>query len=270
MDARLSPRGPERELALNPLDRFRLDDKVVLITGASSGLGRGFARSLAAAGATLVLAARREQHLEAVADEVRVIGAEVVTMTTDVSVLEECEAAAAAAAAEFGRIDVLVNNAGVGHAGSALREDPDRFRDTIDINLNGVYWMARSCAPHMPPGSSVVNVASALGLAASRYPQAGYCASKAGVIGLTRDLAQQWTRRRGIRVNALCPGYFDSEITNGEGADALRVMVAEHSILGRFGEQAELDSALLFLASSASSYMTGGALVVDGGLTATV
>jgi NAD(P)-dependent dehydrogenase (short-subunit alcohol dehydrogenase family) len=255
---------------VNPLDRFRLDDKVVLVTGASSGLGVGFAHALAAAGATLVLAARREEQLEAVAAQVRAGGATVSTVRTDVSELADCEAAAAAAVAEHGRVDVLVNNAGVGHAGSALREDPDRFRSTIDINLNGVYWMARACAPHMPRGSAVVNVASALGLAASRYPQAGYCASKAGVLGLTRDLAQQWSQRRGIRVNALCPGYFDSEITNGEGADALRAMVAQHSILGRFGEQAELDSALLFLASPASSYMTGGSLVVDGGLTATV
>ena len=255
---------------MNPLDRFRLDDKVVLVTGASSGLGVGFAHALAAAGATLVLAARREEQLQAVAEDVRAHGTTVLTVRTDVSALEDCEAAAAEAVARLGRIDVLVNNAGVGHAGSALREDPDRYRSTIDINLNGVYWMARACAPHMPRGSVIVNVASALGLAASRYPQAGYCASKAGVLGLTRDLAQQWSQRRGIRVNALCPGYFDSEITNGEGAEALREMVAQHSILGRFGEQAELDSALLFLASPASSYMTGGSLVVDGGLTATI
>lgn len=255
---------------MNPMDRFRLDDKVVLVTGASSGLGVGFAHALAAAGATLVLAARRQEQLEAVAADLRATGTRVLTVRTDVSVLEDCEAAAAAAVAELGRIDVLINNAGVGHAGSALREDPDRFRSTIDINLNGVYWMARSCAPHMPAGSAVVNVASALGVAASRYPQAGYCASKAGVLGLTRDLAQQWSRRRGIRVNALCPGYFASEITDGDGADALRAMVADTSILGRFGEQAELDSALIFLASPASSYMTGGSLVVDGGLTATV
>ena len=197
-------------------------------------------------------------------------GTAVLTRRTDVSVQEQCEELAAAAAAEFGRIDVLVNNAGVGPAGSALREDPAVFRSTIDVNLNGVYWMARACAPHMPEGSSIVNVASVLGRVASRFPQAGYSASKAGVLGLTRDLAQQWSRRRGIRVNALCPGYFDSEITNAEGADALRAMVADNSILGRFGEQDELDSALLFLASPASSYMTGGSLVIDGGLSSVV
>ncbi len=254
----------------NPLDRFRLDDQVVVVTGASSGLGVGFAHALAAAGATLVLAARREQPLEAVATDLRQQGTRVVTKRTDVSVLADCEDLAATAVAEFGRIDVLVNNAGVGPAGAALREDPAVFRTTIDINLNGVYWMARACAPHMPEGSSIVNVASVLGHVASRFPQAGYNASKAGVLGLTRDLAQQWSKRKGIRVNALCPGYFESEITKAEGADALRSMVADNSILGRFGEQPELDSALLFLASPASSYMTGGSLIIDGGLSATL
>lgn len=255
---------------MDAIDRFRLDDKVVLITGASSGLGLGFAHALATAGATLVLAARRIERLEVLAGEVRSRGTAVVTHRTDVAVQEECEELAAAAVAEFGRIDVLVNNAGVGPAGSALREDPDVFRSTVDINLNGVYWMARACAPHMPSGSSIVNVASVLGSLASPFPQAGYCASKAGVLGLTRDLAQQWTQRRGIRVNALCPGYFGSEITNGEGAEILRTLVANNSIMGRFGEQGELDAALIFLASPASSYMTGGSLVVDGGLSATI
>jgi len=255
---------------VNPLDRFRLDERIVVITGASSGLGVGFARATAAVGATLVLAARRQEKLDVLADELRGTGSTVLVRRTDVADQEQCEALAAAAAAEFGRIDVLVNNAGVGPAGSALREDPEVFRRTIDVNLNGSYWMARACAPYMPEGSAIVNVASVLAGVASRFPQAGYCASKAGVLGLTRDLAQQWTRRRGIRVNALCPGFFDSEITNTEGADTLRTMVAEASIVGRFGDQAELDSALLFLASPASSYMTGGSLVVDGGLSVVV
>lgn len=254
----------------NPLDRFRLDDKVVIITGASSGLGVGFARTVAAVGATVVLAARRDDRLEELATELRSQGTTVLTRRTDVSVLEDCEALATAAVDEFGRIDVLINNAGVGPAGTALREDPEVFRNTLDINLSGTYWMARACVPHMPEGSAIVNIASVLGHIASRFPQAGYCASKAGLLGLTRDLAQQWSRRRGVRVNALCPGYFDSEITRAEGADALRGMVGDHSILGRFGEQAELDTALLFLATPASSYMTGGSLVIDGGLSAIV
>lgn len=255
---------------MNPLDLFRLDDKVVIITGASSGLGVGFARATAAVGATLVLAARRQDKVEAVAEELRTQGTDVLVRRTDVASQTDCQDLADAAAAHFGRIDILINNAGVGPAGAALREDPEVFRRTVDVNLNGSYWMARACAPHMLEGSSIVNIASALGHVASRFPQAGYSASKAGVIGLTRDLAQQWSGRKGIRVNALCPGYFESEITNGDGAENLRAMVADNSILGRFGTQQELDSALLFLASPASSYMTGASLTIDGGLCATL
>jgi NAD(P)-dependent dehydrogenase (short-subunit alcohol dehydrogenase family) len=181
---------------------------------------------------------------------------------------DDCEATAAAAVDHFGRIDVLVNNAGVGPAGAALREDPAVFRATLDINLTGAYLMARACAPHMPPGSAIVSVSSVLGVVASRFPQAGYAASKAGLLGLTRDLAQQWTGRRGIRVNALCPGYFDSDITSGEGAQRLRDMVETHSIIGRFATIDEITAALLFLATPASSYMTGASLIVDGGLSA--
>lgn len=254
----------------NPLDRFRLDDKVVVITGASSGLGAGFARAVAAVGATVVLAARREDRLETLADDLRDRGTPVLTHRTDVSMLEDCESLATAVVAEFGRIDVLVNNAGIGLPGSALRQDPDDYRRTIEINLNGTYWMARACAPHMPEGSSIVNIASVLAHIASRFPQAGYSASKAGILGLTRDLAQQWSNRRGIRVNALCPGFFESEITASEGAENLQKMVADSAILARFGEQQELDSALLFLASPASSYVTGASLVVDGGLSTTI
>jgi len=255
---------------LNPLDRFRLDDKIVLITGASSGLGAGFARATAAVGATLVLAARREDRLAYLADELRATGTTVITQRTDVSVRADCDDLAVAAATEFGRIDVLVNNAGIGLAGSALRQDPDDYLRTIDVNLNGTYWMSRACAPHMPEGSSIVNLSSVLACTASRFPQAGYSASKAGVVGLTRDLAQQWSGRRGIRVNALCPGFFESEMTMSEGSDNLIKMVANNSVLGRFGTQEELDTALIFLASPASSYMTGASLVIDGGLSSTV
>ena len=127
--------------------------------------------------------------------------------------------------------------------------------------------MCQATAPHMPSGSSIVNVASVLGHVAPRFPQAAYAASKAGVIGLTRDLAQEWSSRKGIRVNALCPGYFASEMTATADAE-LRNMVAGNSMLGRFGQQHELDTALLFLASPASSYVTGTSLLVDGGLSA--
>ena len=252
---------------MSTLDLFRLDGRTVVITGASSGLGEGFARALAGVGANLVLAARRGDRLETLAGTLREQGVGVDTIVADVSSPEDCARVAAAAVESQGRIDVLVNNAGLGHVGGALKETPERFRRIIDVNLNGVFWMAQACAPHMDQGGSIVNVASVLGLIAPRFPQAGYAASKAGVIGLTRDLAAEWSRRRGLRVNALCPGYFDSEMT-AEGREVLASMVAEQSMLGRFGAQPELDAALLFLASPASSYVTGTTLTVDGGLSA--
>jgi NAD(P)-dependent dehydrogenase (short-subunit alcohol dehydrogenase family) len=252
---------------MDPLTRFRLDDKVVVVTGASSGLGVGFARTLAAVGADLVLLARRADRLDTLATELRESGTRVLTHATDVSDPAQCDDAVAAAVAEFGRVDVLVNNAGIGTAVPASQETPESFNAVIDVNLGGCFWMARACAPHMPSGSSIVNVASVLGHIAPRFPQASYAASKAGVLGLTRDLAQQWSARKGIRVNALCPGYFASEMTDGEG-QVLRDMVATESMLGRFGDQPEIDSALLFLASPASSYVTGTSLLVDGGMAA--
>ncbi|GAA3278563.1 SDR family oxidoreductase [Dactylosporangium vinaceum] len=253
-----------------PLHAFRLDDRVVVITGASSGLGLGFARAVAAVGGILVLGARRVDRLRELAAELRAQGATVLVQALDVTVPEQCQALVDAAVASFGRVDVLVNSAGLGGSVPASRETPDGFRQVIDVNLNGSFWMAQACARVMPPGSSIVNVASVHGVVASRFPGASYAASKAGVIGLTRDLAQQWSRRKGIRVNALCPGYFATEMTTAHGEDDLREMVAEHSLLGRFGEQAEVDGALLFLAAPASSYVTGTTLVVDGGLSATV
>ena len=252
---------------MSTLDLFRLDGRTVVVTGASSGLGEGFARALAGVGADLVLAARRGDRLEALADTLRASGVKVDAVVADVSSPEDCARVAATAVESQGRIDVLVNNAGLGHVGGALKETPERFRRIVDVNLNGVFWMAQACAPRMGEGSSIVNVASVLGLIAPRFPQAGYAASKAGVIGLTRDLAGEWSQRRGIRVNALCPGYFDSEMT-ADGREVLATMVADHSMLGRFGTQSELDAALLFLASPASSYVTGTTLTVDGGLAA--
>jgi NAD(P)-dependent dehydrogenase (short-subunit alcohol dehydrogenase family) len=250
---------------MTAIDQFRMDGLTAVITGASSGLGAGFAVALADAGANLVLAARRQNRLDCLADKLRASGAQVATAQADVSDPEACARVADAAIEAFGRIDALVNNAGLGSAVSALKETPDGFRKLVDVNLNGVFWMAQACAARMEHGGSIVNVSSVLGLIAPRFPQAAYAASKAGVIGLTRDLAGEWSGRRGIRVNALCPGYFDSEMTEVAG-DALRAMVEAQSMIGRFGTQKEIDAAMLFLASPASSYVTGTTLTVDGGL----
>ncbi|MDR6868351.1 NAD(P)-dependent dehydrogenase (short-subunit alcohol dehydrogenase family) [Microbacterium resistens] len=252
---------------MDPMQSFRLDGRCAVVTGASSGLGARFARVLAAAGADLLLVARRADRLERLADELRGTGRTVVVQRADVADVDDVREAARRAQEEFGRIDVLVNNAGIGTAVPASRETPESFRSVIDVNLNGTFWMAQACAPSMPPGSSIINVSSVLGHIAPRFPQAAYAASKAGVLGLTRDLAQEWTGRKGIRVNALCPGYFASEMTDGDG-DQIGAMVREHSIMGRLGEAHELDGALLFLASPASSYVTGTSLLVDGGMVA--
>jgi NAD(P)-dependent dehydrogenase (short-subunit alcohol dehydrogenase family) len=247
------------------LDRFRLDDKVVVLTGASSGLGAGFAKSLAGVGATLLLAARRIDRLQELSAKLRSEGSRVEVIQADVAVPADCSAVARRAAEAFGRIDVLVNNAGVSTSLRAEKETSESFAQVIDVNLNGVFWMARSCSAHMPRGSSIVNIASVLAHVAPQFPNASYAASKSGVLGLTRDLANQWTQSRGIRVNALCPGYFETEMT-AAGRDRLEQVVREESMIGRFGQQTELDAALVFLASDASSYVTGTSLMVDGGM----
>lgn len=250
------------------LGRFTLGGKVALVTGASSGLGRGFAAALAEVGADVVVAARRVERLTALAEEIHErYGVRALALALDVTDPQACQHVVDIVMQEMGRLDVLVNNAGVGTAVPALRETPDEFRNVIDANLNGAFWMAKAAAGVMQPGSSIVNIASVLGLVKSYAPQAAYTASKAGVIGLTRDLSQQWAKRRGIRVNAVAPGFFASEMTAGEfEGSALRGFLDATCTLGRPGLQEELDAAVLFLASPAASYVTGATLAVDGGM----
>lgn len=250
------------------LDRFRLDAKVAVVTGASSGLGLAFAQALAEVGADVVLAARRVDRLEQTRQLIQGLGRRALAVAADVSRPEDCQAVVDAAMAEFGRVDVLVNNAGVGTAVPATRETPEQFRSVIDVNLNGAYWMAQACARVMAPGSSIVNISSILGITTAGLPQAAYTASKAGLIGLTRDLAQQWTGRKGIRVNALAPGFFPTEMTDAYPPDYVEAV--QHRVpAARFGDPVELATALLLLASPAGAYVTGQTLPVDGGITIT-
>ena len=248
------------------LDRFSLDGKVAIVTGASSGLGAAFSLGLGQAGADLVLGARRAGKLAATRDAVTGLGRRAIAVTTDVSSPGDCQALVDAAMAAFGRIDILVNNAGVSSAAPASRETPEAFARVIDINLNGCYWMAQACGRVMLPGSTIINIASVLALTTAGLPQAAYTASKAGLLGLTRDLAQQWAGRKGIRVNALAPGFFPSEMTDEYRPGYLNGQLGRVP-MGRMGDPEELTAALVFLASDASSYVNGQTLVVDGGLT---
>ena len=251
---------------MSVLDSFRLDDKVVIVTGASSGLGVSFAQSFAEAGADVVLGARRVERLADTAALVEAAGRKALTVGTDVSIPEQGQALVDAAVESFGRVDVLINNAGVGTAVPATRETPEQFRSVVDINLNGSYWLAQACGRVMKPGSSIINIASVLGITTAGLPQAAYSASKAAVIGLTRDLAQQWGSRKGIRVNAHAPGFFKTEMTDEYPPEYLDSQ-KHRLVLGRLGDDRELAAPAVWLASAAGGYVTGQTIVVDGGLT---
>ena len=247
------------------LDRFSLEGKVAIVTGASSGLGVAFARHLAEAGADVALGARRVERMADTAALVEAAGRRSLAVGTDVARPEDCQNLVQRTMDTFGRVDILVNNAGIGTAYPATREQPEQFRQVIDVNLNGAYWMAQCCGRVMQPGSSIINIGSILGFTTAALPQAAYSASKAGLVGLTRDLAQQWTGRKGIRVNLVAPGFFESEMTDQYPPGYLDSQL-RRVLVGRAGDPAELSAAVVFLASDAAAYITGVSLPVDGGL----
>jgi NAD(P)-dependent dehydrogenase (short-subunit alcohol dehydrogenase family) len=250
------------------LDEFRLTGRVAIVTGASSGLGVAFAHALSDAGAAVVLGARRADKLASVAAAITADGGQALSVPVDVADPASCISLAETAMAEYGRLDILVNNAGIGTAYPASRETPEQFRSVIDINLNGSYWMAQACGRHMQPGSSIVNISSVLALTTAGLPQAAYSASKAGLIGLTRDLATQWTGRKGIRVNAIAPGYFPTEMTDQYAPGYLDSM-RSRMVVPRMGRLEECAATLIWLVSPAGGYVTGQTIVVDGGVSIT-
>ena len=249
---------------------FRLDGKTAVVTGASSGLGVVFAHALAGAGASVVVSARRLDRLEELAAEIESTGARAFPVACDVTREADVDALAAAAASRFGRVDVLVANAGVSQPHPAEQEPLAVWERVLAVNLTGVFLCNQRFGSMMlEQGSgSIVNIASVLGLVgAGQIPQASYTASKGGVVNMTRELAAQWSRR-GVRVNAIAPGWFASEMTEEMFASDQGVRwIRRKTPMGRPGEGEELAGPVLFLASDASSYVTGQTLAVDGGWT---
>jgi NAD(P)-dependent dehydrogenase (short-subunit alcohol dehydrogenase family) len=252
---------------LDPLSLFRLDGKVAVVTGASSGLGARFAQVLDAAGARVVLAARRADRLEAVAEGMN----DAVVVPADLAQPADRERLVATAVDATGRIDVLVNNAGVGRTASLEQEPLEDFELVLDVNVTALWHLCKLARDALVAdgGGSIVNIASMLGhVGSAPIKQASYCASKGAVVNLTRELGLQLARRN-VRVNALCPGWFPSEMTEDMIDDqSAQEFVARNGPMPRFGEPHELDGALLLLAGPAGTFITGQSIIVDGGWTA--
>lgn len=249
---------------------FRLDGKTAVVTGASSGLGVVFARALAAAGASVVVSARRRERLEQLASEIEDGGGKALAVPCDVADEADVDVLAAKAVERFGRVDVLVANAGISDPRPAEQEPLSVWQQILAVNLTGLFLCNRRFgAVMLEQGSgSIINIASVLGVVGGgQIPQASYTASKGGVVNLTRELAAQWARR-GVRVNAIGPGWFESEMTEEMFASDQGVRwIRRKTPMGRPGRGEELTGPVVFLASDASSYVTGQTLLVDGGWT---
>jgi NAD(P)-dependent dehydrogenase (short-subunit alcohol dehydrogenase family) len=257
--------GAQRPLVVPSLGSFGLEGKTAIVTGASSGLGASLAVGLADAGANVVICARRVEKLEVTRAAVLDRKRQCFAVEADVRSVDDCDRVVSVAKGELGAVDILINNAGIGSAVPATRESPEDFRAVIDVNLMGSYWMAQASGRVMERGSSIVNIGSVLGSTSAGLPQAAYASSKAAIIGLTRDLAQQWTGRKGIRVNAVAPGFFLSELTAQYAPGYLDSLMGRIPA-GRLGRADELLAAVVFLSSDAASYVSGVVLPVDGGL----
>ncbi|WP_068395947.1 SDR family NAD(P)-dependent oxidoreductase [Kribbia dieselivorans] len=254
------------ESAATVPERFSLARRVAIVTGASSGLGVAHALGLAQSGADVVITARRSDRLEETKRAVEALGVRVVAITADVTALEDCARVVDTAMDRLGRVDILVNNAGTGGEYHSVTDDPpEHFRSVVDINLFGSYWMVREAARVMGAGGSIINVSSVMALTTAKMPAAGYSASKAGVLGLTRDLAAQ-LGPKGIRVNAILPGVFPSEATANYSENYKRKVIAAKIPIGRIGDPQDAAAVVVFLASDAAAYVTGVSLPVDGGV----
>ncbi len=248
------------------MERFDLNGKLALVTGAGSGLGRQFAQTLAEAGASVALAARRREKLEETAQSVRDAGGSAICLDLDVTDATSIKRCFAELNEVAGAPDILVNNAGIARQAFMTEVTEEDWDAVLDTNLKGVFLVAQAAARAMIAGEkkgSIVNIASVLGLRVSKA-LASYIAAKAGVVHLTRAMALELSRY-GIRVNALAPGYFITEINEHQFDESASEMLKQRVPFGRVGDLPEIGGPLLLLASEAGSYMTGSVVAVDGG-----
>ena len=248
---------------------FDLSGKVAVVTGGSRGIGKEMAEGLAEAGASLILCARRENWLNETVAEFRGRGFTAEGVMADVAKAEDVQRVVDETVGKFGRVDILVNNAGISWGAMPEEMTLEQWQKVIDVNLTGCFLMAQACGKEMlkKNSGSIINIASISGMTSSANGPfyAGYVASKAGLIGLTRELAASWGRK-GLRVNAIAPGFFHSRLADAV-IDIYERSIQENNPIPRIGSEGELKGAAVFLASDASSYMTGQTLVVDGGMT---
>jgi gluconate 5-dehydrogenase len=250
---------------------FSLEGKVAMVTGASSGLGVQFATALAKQGADVALLARRKEKLEKVKADLEALGVKALAVECDVTDVKQIKDAVKEVKDHFGKIDILVNNAGIGFMAPAEEQSDEDWLKTVDINLNGVYFVAREVGKIMVEQKygKVINIGSIHSTAAMMGSGiSAYAATKGGVKMLTKALATEWAQYN-ITVNTIGPAYFASEMTQDVVSDkSFEAVVKTYCPMGRIGQEGELDGAIVYFASDASSYTTGQYLAVDGGWTA--